>query len=284
MDKYIRRLTEDDYSLFQAMDTGIEDDYISHFFHRFIHSGDRIYGMFVEEQLAVMAGYSIYAENYAMLGRLRSDRRFQGKSLATELMTYVKQEALKEEKVHWVGGNTEEKNIPARRVLEKAGLAPRITQYAAVAAEVGMLESGAAPWQEITSPARKREWLESTYVKEGSLFPYQCYYPFPATAALFEEKELASWKMYENPGGTKFVLAKHDQKRTHYLHVGYPWEDFQEPGLWETITSAQRSLEKEIEEDTKVWLDLPKDAASHLPAQHPFNLSSIWVLHEAAAG
>lgn len=282
MQKYIRRLTEDDFPLFLAMDTGIEDDYIAHFFQRFVHAGDSLYGLFAEDQLAVMAGFSVFAGSYAMLGKLRSDRRFQGKSLATELMTYVKNEALQRKEVKWVGGNTEEKNLPARRVLEKSGLTPRITQYAATAASVFPLETGAGSWKKVTSLKKKQQWLENTYLKENKIFPYECYYPFPAAPSLFGKEELQSWNMYENEAGTRFVITKHDQKRTHYVHVGYPWDDFhRQPGFWETISAAQQELEEKLQEKPIIWLDLPKEAAGSLPPGHPFNLSSIWVLHEA---
>lgn len=280
--KTLRQLYPEDIHHFAAMDTGIEDDYIFAFFDRFATEPNRLFGLFIGNQLAAIAGYSIFAGHYAMLGRLRSDRRYQGRSLATDLMTYVKEAAWLADGVKWVGSNTEEKNIPARRVLEKSGLTPRITQYAAVAADVSGLQNGGEQWRQVTSLEEKKAWLQEAYLKRENIFPYQCYYPFPASEALLEDEELQPWKMYENKAQDRFFIAAHDQKRTHYLHVGYPWNDFSEqPGLWETIADAKQQLTAEVGEETKVWLDLPKKNEVHLPEGHPFQLESIWVLHEA---
>lgn len=278
----IRQLHAQDITSFAAMDTGIEDDYIYAYFERFVSGPNSLYGLFIEDQLAAIAGFSIFADRYAMLGRLRSDRRFQGRSLATKLIIFVKEAAWKAEGVTWVGSNTEEKNLPARRVLEKSGLTPKITQYAATASDVSSMESGGEKWKEVTSTARKKAWLREAYLQESRIFPYQCYYPFPATEALLQDAELEAWQMYENPAQDRFVIFSHDQKRTHYLHIGYPWTDFAaQPGLWETISHAKQELSERVGEEAKVWLDLPKQEAVHLPKDHPFQLDSVWMLHEA---
>lgn len=282
MSEKIRRLTSEDYELYAAMDTGIEDDYINLFFERFAGGTNRLYGLFADGKLASMGGYSIFAGRYAMLGRLRSDRRFQRKSFATELMTHVKNEAFSAEGVRWVGGNTEEGNLPARRVLEKIGCKPKLTQYAATAKEVAAIESGEEVWQEIHSTGRKKYWLEKAYLSKSKVFPYQCYYPFPASAALFTENTIKDWTFYENKAGDRFFLTKHDQKRTHYLHVAYPWNDaWDQKGFWQTVSKAKQNLENELGEEAHIWMDIPKEEITGLPANHPFKLNSVWVLYEA---
>lgn len=278
----IRVLTTEDYHLFAEMDTGIEEDYIKLFFDRFTTGTNRLYGLFVGSQLASIGGYSVFARRYAMLGRMRSDRHFQGKSLSTELMSQIKQEALQADGVEWVGANTEEHNQSARRVLEKIGCSPRIFQYAATATDVSILETGANIWKQVHSLEQKKTWLEKTYLMEGNVFPYQCYYPFPASKALFEEDVIKRWSFFENDEKNRFVIVKHDQKKTNYLHVAYPWDDFaSQVGFWETITIARQQLADYLGEETYVWIDLAKEEAASLPANHPFLLSSIWVLYEA---
>lgn len=94
MNKTIRELAAEDFPLLQAMDTGIEDDYIKLFFDRFSTGTNRLYGLFVGDHLASIGGHSVFASRYAMLGRMRSDRRFRGKALSTELMSYIERETL----------------------------------------------------------------------------------------------------------------------------------------------------------------------------------------------
>ncbi|PYZ94699.1 GNAT family N-acetyltransferase [Salipaludibacillus keqinensis] len=282
MNKTIRPLTTDDYPLFEAMDTGIDGDYIKLYFNRFASGANKLYGLFVDGKLASMGGYSIFAGRYAMLGRLRSDRRFQGKSLATELMTHVRQEASEVEGIQWVGANTEEHNQPARRVLEKIGLTSTVIQHAAIAKDVTALEHRRKVWQEVDSFERKKVWLEKVYLRDKNVFPYQCYYTFPASEALFENEQIDRWTFYENHTQNRVVIVKHDQKRTHYLHMAYPWSDFAEQeGLWETVSMAREDLEDRLGEETYVWFDVPKEEATMLPEHHPFQLNSIWVLYEA---
>ena len=40
---------------------------------------NRLFGLFVENKLVSLGGFSIFANEYAMLGRLRSDRSIRGK-------------------------------------------------------------------------------------------------------------------------------------------------------------------------------------------------------------
>ncbi|NJP37410.1 GNAT family N-acetyltransferase [Alkalicoccus luteus] len=277
-DYSIRTLTGEDIDLYRSMDTGIEDDYVARIFYRLTGGRSEMYGLFTDDRLISTAGYTVFAGRYAMLGRLRSDRRYRGRSFATTLMSHVKEEALAQPHIHWVGGNTEEQNTPARKVLANIGLNQQATLQIAAADDVSRLANGYTPWQQITDGERKRSWLRETFLEAGGVFPYECYYPFPATDALFSHENLNTWRFYENDAGTRYMLTKIDTKDRSYLHVVYPWNDYNDqPGLWETIASAHVQSEQQLQEPLQVWLDIQE--ADALPAGHPFELRSRWTLY-----
>lgn len=281
MEKTIRVLSLEDLPYMKAMQTGIEDDYVTRIFERLVTTDqNRLFGLFLNDHLASVCGYSIFAKHYAMLGRIRSDIRYRGKDLATMLTSQVMDEAFKLPDIHWVGANTQEKNLPARRVLEKLGLSPQAVIYGATTKDVSWLESGSAGWNEMVDVKRKKQWVHDLYVKNGAVFPYECYYPFPASPELFAEDELETWSFFENADATRVVIAKRDIKKYHYLHAIYPWEDLMDqPGLWETIASAHKKLCRAVGEDALIWMDFTKEQAQSLPENHQFDLPSPWMLY-----
>ncbi|AXF55240.1 GNAT family N-acetyltransferase [Salicibibacter kimchii] len=280
MNLLIRQLHVEDLPRFAKMDTGIEDDYILAIFDRLVTGNHHLYGLFIDGELVSTGGYTVYANRYAMLGRLRSDQSLQGRNLSTKLMTFVIEKALQHPGIEWVGANTQEHNIPAQRVLEKLGLTTEITLFNATTNNVTSLQSGSEPWQPIHDLNRKREWIEKTYVQSSAVFPLECYYPFPASPALFSDDHLQNWSFYENHNQTRFFIAKTDQKKYHYLHVVYPWSDlWEQNGLWETVSAAYRTLKKQTGEDTYIWIDLTKEEVNLLPDAHPFALPSPWILY-----
>src|SRR5690625_378893 len=145
----IRRLNADDQPLVNEMDTGIQDDYVLHVFEFLMHE-DVLYGLSINNPLAILGGYSIYGDAYAMLGRLSSDRRFRGQDSGSKLMLHVIDEAFQDERIHWIGANTQEDNLPARRVLTKLGLVPLETLAGAMTKNATMLESGAETGKDMT--------------------------------------------------------------------------------------------------------------------------------------
>ncbi|EQB37828.1 hypothetical protein M948_04495 [Virgibacillus sp. CM-4] len=276
----IRRLQIEDEAYFAAMDTGIEDDYIQRIFHRLVTDSNRLYGLFSDKQLVSLAGFSVYAKRYAMLGRLRTDRRYKRKNFSTEMMTYMINEAVQLPGIHWIGANTQENNYPARRVLEKSGLTPYISLHGATASDTSALTTGEEIWQPIHDLQKKKGWINQAYINNHAIFPYECYYSFPATEDLFTEENLQTWEFYENPTSTRFIITKHDQKKYDYLHVAYPWNDItRQAGLWETITYAYRKLCRRTKKPTFIWIDLTKEEAKALPANHAFELPSPWILY-----
>lgn len=280
MNKTIRILNENDYPFYEEMDTGIEFDYVGRIFDRLAAGNNRLYGLFLDDQLVSVGGYSIYAKSYAMLGRLRSDCRFLGNGFSTVVMSHVLNEVLKLDGIQWVGANTQEHNMSAQRVLEKIGLTPRITLHGALIKDTSAIESGAELWTPVTDLERKKEWVSQAYIQTGAIFPYECYYPFPGSANLFQEDDLKQWSFFENADKTRFVITKYDQKKHHYLHAVYLWDDItSQPGLWETIANDYRKLLRQTDDETYIWMDLTKEEAKKLPDNHQFKLPSPWVLY-----
>ncbi|MFB4159437.1 GNAT family N-acetyltransferase [Geomicrobium sp. JSM 1781026] len=276
----IRQLHAEDRSVFARMHTGIEDDYILHIFDRLVTGNSYLYGLFIEEQLVTIGGFTIFQNTYAMLGRLRTDTRYRGQNLSTKLMETVIDKAFSIPEIQWVGANTQEHNTSARRVLTKLGLTPTATLHGATTQHPERLTNGSERWSEITDKTEKLRWLEKAYTSSGNVFPYECYYPFPATPSLFSEDDVANWRFFQNATEDRFFVAKKDQKKYHYVHLAYPWPDAaDQPGLWETVTTLFEEQTKETGDLTYVWLDLTKEMARTLPSDHPFDLPSPWILH-----
>lgn len=277
----VRKLNINDYAQVLSMDTGIEDDYILSIYDRLIDSPENaLYGMFINDKLVSFAGYTIYANTYAMLGRLRSDLNYRGRGFATELMSFVLEESLKLNHISWVGANTQENNLATRRVLEKIGLKPFPKLYGVIAEEVSSLEAGENSWTLIHNIQRKKEWINKMHVNKNNIFPYECYYPFPASKELFPNAVLSQWSFYENKEKTRFIIMKPHELGDLFLHTVYPWNDLMnQPGLWETIANEFHTLKRTTESDTYIWMDLSPEAVQSFPKEHPFKLDSPWILH-----
>lgn len=283
MTKTIRQLTADDYLLVESMDTGMEEDYVIRIFERLISGKNYLYGLFVQDKLVSFGGYSLFNHLYAMIGRLRSDRHYRSKDYATELMNYIISQAFESHHVEWVGANTQENNLPARRVLEKLGLSPYPALHGAITKSITPLVAGNKVWNQVLDINSKKKWLSNEFIQTKALFPYECFYPFPATWHLFQDDEIAQWNFYENESKTRCLITKPDQKGHHYLQVIYPWSDFmKQAGFWETISYDYQQVitrQSDSEMETYIWIDLTKEEVSHLPKNHPFELASPWILH-----
>ncbi|WP_280771940.1 GNAT family N-acetyltransferase [Salipaludibacillus daqingensis] len=280
MDKSIRKLHSKDYIYFEAMDTGLEEDYVGRIFEKLTSGNHALYGMFIDSRMVSMGGYSIFAGRYAMLGRLRSDRRFRGNNFATELISHIMNEASQVNGIHWVGANTQEYNTAARRVLEKQKLNCYVKLYGAITNDVSNLETGGKLWNPILSLDQKKEWIKEVYLKSPSVFPYECYYTFPTTDDLFQEEDIQKWSFFESEDKSRVLITKYDQKKDHYLHAVYPWSDIStQRGLWETITNEYNKLVKNTDGETYIWMDLTKEEVITLPNDHKFEVDSPWILY-----
>lgn len=277
-----RQLTLNDYALYEQMETGLEQDYMLRVFGRLVSENNRLFGMFEQDTLVAVAGYTIFCGEYAMLGRLRSDARYRKQGFGTIITQYILDAALQERGVKWIGANTEQHNIPAQKVLHKLDIPHVTTLYAAQADTLRPLLDGQPCWTKLTDLDKKREWLEQTYLDptfEKTVFPYEAYYPFPASAVMFSDEKLSEMVCCVNPANTRAVFLWEEEKGDAYLHVVYPWSDMMnQPGLFDTLSSI---FEEKLKRGTssKIWLDLTEKEAAELPADHPFELPSPWMLH-----
>ncbi|WP_033541369.1 GNAT family N-acetyltransferase [Planococcus sp. CAU13] len=279
MEKLIRTLTIDDLPKLKAMETGIEDDYVIRVFDRISTGNNKLFGLFNDEQLVSVGGLTIFAKQYAMLGRMRSDLRFRGNDLSTTLMKAVLEEAFKIPEISWVGANTQEENIPAQRVLKKIGLAEHHVSYGATARNLSGLENGQPVWRRIDNIPEKRQWLRRLFVESSAVFPYECYYPFPASEEMFEDSQIAAWNFFENASGDRVLITKKDVKKYYFLQAIYPFDDLMvQNALWDTISFAHKELAQKLPGGARIWMDLTKQQAAQLPDNHPFSLPSPWIL------
>ena len=279
METLIRALTKEDLPKLEAMETGIQDDYVIRVFDRISSGNNKLFGLFTDGQLVSVGGLTVFAKQYAMLGRMRSDLRFRGNDLSTRLMSKVLEEAFNLPDITWVGANTQEENIPAQRVLKKIGLAEKHVSYGATAKDLSSLKNGQPLWRRIGRISEKRQWLRRLYVESAAVFPYECYYPFPASEEMFEDEQIAAWNFFENDRGDRVLITKKDIKKHLFLQAIYPFDDIMEQsGLWDTVSLAQEELTSKYSSDVRVWMDLTKQQAARLPVDHPFTLPSPWIL------
>ncbi|WLR49332.1 GNAT family N-acetyltransferase [Halobacillus litoralis] len=196
----VKPLTIEDYPTLKEMDTGIEDDYVVRIFDRLVTSDSHeLFGLFQNGQMLAVGGYSLFGKDkFAMLGRLRSDRRFQLKGNATELLKPVVDQLKKDPRVSWIGANTHLGNLSARRVLEKLGIdqGPIIHYLTLKHPDLLAGHTPGPVWKPVDGLKRKRDLL--TGLKENALdtFPYECYYPFPFDEALFTDDYLQACSFF----------------------------------------------------------------------------------------
>ncbi|MCP8617664.1 GNAT family N-acetyltransferase [Salirhabdus salicampi] len=274
----IRQLQQSDLPSLEQMDTGIEDDYVIRIFSDLVKSErHEMYGLFRDENLVTIAGYSLFANHFAMLGRLRSDRRFTAKGYATELMKTVIEELKRKSFVKWIGANTQRNNISARKVLQKLGMQSHTTVYSSKLIHPKNIYGKPGPlWQTAETITEKRAWLAS--VKESALgmFPYECYYPFPYDYLLFSDEYLEGCTFYYNEEKSRFFILKEDRKDQWYLQFIYFWNDhFEQPGLIDTVIRALNTYSS----DYNLWVDFSEHAYEHLPYKDAFDIQDPWMMH-----
>lgn len=276
-----RPLTKEDFHLYERMQTQLEEDYMLRVFNRLTEGDNFLFGLFEQDTLIAVAGYTLFADEFAMLGRLRSDVRYRKKGYGSKIIEYVIEEALKNPSVQWIGANTEQHNKPALSILKKFNMPPIATLYAAQTDDVSSLCEGQSPWHEVTSMEEKEKWIKKTYLNpnfETSVFPFEAYYPFPAQPSLFEN-HLNTWRFFENDNQTRYMMIGTEEKGKNYLHVIYPWSDFiNQSGFFETIHSEFERAKVQESADL-IWMDLTEEEVASLPSKHPFKLPSPWVLH-----
>ncbi|KGX92872.1 GCN5 family acetyltransferase [Pontibacillus halophilus JSM 076056 = DSM 19796] len=275
----MRKLTNDDYDSLLHMDTGIQDDYVVRIFPQLVSSNTQaLYGLFEGDVMKTVAGYTIFADHFAMLGRLRSDRRFYSKGYATELLSYIIQDLRKLDNVQWIGAHTQIENKPARRVLDKLSISPVESTYHAAIDDwqhLGEIDPGTR-WEEVTQLHEKKAWIQKLSETSFRIYPYEMYYPFPYVEQLLSDAYIESSAFYVNDDGTRYVMMKEDVKRVRRTHVKYLWDDLHEQrGLWRTIAyEAAKHPNNEAP-----WIDVLPTVYEALQDEHGMDFSEEWILY-----
>ncbi|RWZ54951.1 GNAT family N-acetyltransferase [Halobacillus fulvus] len=276
----VRKLTLQDYSTLQAMDTGIEDDYVVRIFDRLIDSDSHeLFGLFQGPHMLAVGGYSLFGQNrFAMLGRLRSDRRYQQKGNATQLLLPVVDHLKQQEDIKWIGANTHLGNLPARRVLEKLGIEQGPVSHYLTLNKPELL-SGHSPgpvWEQVLDIDHKRALLQSLESNALGVFPYECYYPFPFDESFFTDDYLNATNFYVNDDRSRFVSIKNDTKKYDYSHVKYFWDDhYDQPGFFETLQDHWRQNLDNI----GCWIDFSDQGFKNIPDLSAYDVQEPWILY-----
>ncbi|GGM36076.1 hypothetical protein GCM10011351_22690 [Paraliobacillus quinghaiensis] len=275
----IRKLSLNDKLTVQQLQTNIEDDYVIKIFPDLVQSKmHAVYGLFENDTLITIAGYSLFPGGYAMLGRLRSDIRYHAKGYATKILNFIIEDLKTKPYINWIGGNTNIHNHAARRVLDKLELDEIKTLHSLSVKDANKLNGTPGDiWGAITSIAKKREVL-TAYVNHNviDVYPYECYYPFPFTQELVSDQHLAESTFYLNPTKDRLMIIKNDQKREWFAQVKYFWNDhFEQPGFWETV---YHYIENNPDQP-RPWLDFSDQGFKQIPDYDAFDLSDGWILH-----
>lgn len=266
------------------MDTQLKDDYMLRVFDRLTSDGNALFGLFQEETLIAVAGYTLFAGEFAMMGRLRSDSRYRKNGYGTLITDYIYKQVKNNPGIKWIGANTEQHNKPAQKVLKNLAVPHITTLYAAQTDDISgfTAQKERGNWQRVDSVSKKRKWLEKTYLNpqfDKAVFPLEAYYPLPACASLFTDDRLDGWICYENLDSSRAVFMWEEEKGKTYLHVVYPWSDVMtQPGLLSVIEEEFINSKQNSEVST-IWIDLTEEEVALLPDSHPFDLPSPWMLH-----
>lgn len=277
---HVNMLSIDDLPALQAMDTGIEDDYVIRIFDRLINSeSHKLFGLFQDKRMLAICGYSLFGGNkFAMLGRLRSDQRYQQKGNATQLLQPVIKHLKQQPEVSWIGANTHIGNLPARRVLEKLGIkqGPIVHYLTLTNPKLLTGHSPGSAWKPVHGIESKRQLLQSLTTNTLEMFPYECYYPLPFDEDLFTDQYLYKTSFYLNPDGSRFVVLQNDTKKFDYSHVKYFWDDhYQQPGFFETLLHHWQ----ENPENTGCWIDFSDQGFKNIPDLSAYDVQEPWILY-----
>lgn len=275
---HIRKLTLDDHTSVQNLQTNIVDDYVKRIFPDLIQSQTHtIYGLFESDTLITLAGYSLFPGGYAMLGRLRSDIRFTTKGYATKILAFIIEDLKKDPTIKWVGANTNIDNHAARRVLAKLEL-EQITTFYSLPVRNATLLNGVKGirWSDVVSIKEKRALLTTVASSKPLIFPYECYNPFPYSKALVTDKHLSESTFYQNHTKDRFIIIRNDQKQEWFAQVKYFWNDaFEQPGFWETVYHYVAKESREL----RPWLDFSQVAFNTIPNLAAFDVEDGWALY-----
>lgn len=249
----IRTLTHYDYEHVKGMVTNIEDDYIIRIFSHLVEQ-DLLVGYFINSKLVGLAGLTIFEDEVAILGRLRTHVRYRGKGIATSLMEVLIDHAYKSDRVKWVGYATEKDNLSANSLSSKLNM---VTKAEIISARVSPgtvigVDSG-GPFKKIDSlPSKQRKLAANAKESQFTFFPYAIYYPLPYIPDL-SDLYISNIEMYSSKAGDFFLMR--DEKGASYLHLKlFDLTLLKSKAMWKIVNRIAH------EEQRTIWLDLP---ASH---------------------
>lgn len=273
----LRKLTENDYDALRNMQTGLEDDYVVRIFHNLLERENNVmYGLFDQERMIAVSGYTLFSNKFAMLGRLRTDIRYRGKGYGTEILRAIIEELRMIPSIEFVSANTQLHNYSARKALTKLDLPHVTTLHPFILKDPHLVMSTPGEvWDTVNTIEEKRSFLQS--LKENALgaFPYEAYYPLPFDESLFTDEYLKDGTFYINSDRSRFLFCKVDQKGNLYLNCKYFWNDhFKQPGLFETI-----QYEWAKHEDVYgAWMDVSSEVATTFSSD-AFETQDPWLLY-----
>ncbi|MBM7551319.1 GNAT family N-acetyltransferase [Thalassobacillus pellis] len=275
----IRSLHLHDMEKLKKMDTGIENDYIIRIFKRLVSAAEHgVVGLFSDEDLVSLAGYTIFADEFAMLGRLRTDRNYSGQGYSTKVLQHIIDYSNRKANISWIGANTQIHNTPARKVIEKAGLNAGPTHFYTVLKSPEQVTGTKGPvWEKVDTFNEKSSLLASLHFTALDAFPYECYYPLPFDQQLFTNNYLEECTFYVNSATDRFVILRNDLKGDLYSHVKYLWDDhYEQPGFFETIQYHLKTISPET---AGAWIDFSQDGFKNIPDKTPYEIQKPWILY-----
>ncbi|MFP7171536.1 GNAT family N-acetyltransferase [Terribacillus halophilus] len=262
----IRQLTIDDYRSVLDMQTGIEDDYVIGSFPQLIENpAQSLFGLMTEEGLAAVAGVYRLPNGNGILGRLRSDIRYQSKGNATALLKHIIAYCEQDPRMNWLGAITRKSNLPAQRVLDKLNMRYNSQFISLLMENPGEAEfPAAAPWQPIEGTEAKRDAIEQA-AKDTKLafYPYEAYFPIPYAAAILEDEYIEKLSVFRNTDASRIMAIQEDFKGRDLAQIQYFWPDvFEQDGLWAAVFDYLQQSDRQLVPQ----LDVSPGNASCIPA------------------
>ncbi|KUP05411.1 hypothetical protein Q73_13380 [Bacillus coahuilensis m2-6] len=271
----VKRLSLDDFSKIKEMDTGIEDDYVVRAFENLLQRPDNfLYGLLEDERIVTVAGYSVFANRFAILGRLRTDRRYLSRAYATKLLLEIIEEMKNNPTISFIGAATNEPNVSANKVCQKLGLEQLVTFHCLTCRDFSKLQDNGPTWTPVETVNEKRIRLRSLKENALGMFPYECYYPLPLSERDLSDEYLHKMTCYENYDSSRFFFIHENQKGEFYSQVKYFWNDlFEQKGLWNTIALHVQ------QEQSIGWIDLSPQAFQNIKQPEIFDIQQPWRLY-----
>ncbi|GEM05753.1 hypothetical protein HMI01_27410 [Halolactibacillus miurensis] len=273
----IRPLTTTDFTLYQQMETGVENDYMLHVYDRLITPPNNyLYGLFKDKILVTVAGYTYFPGGNVMLGRLRSDLRFRKLGYPTQLLHFLVDIIKQDPDVCFIGGYTHIENWPAKKILAHLGLTFIDKYHNFPAINLGpFIVDKTLIWDEVITHSEKRAALQTLMNENIASFVYEAYYPFPFSSCLISDDKFSAMRIFQSPLTQRYLFVDDDYKGEKLLNIRYVHEDiFTTPGLFHTIAELLKH-----EPDRLPWFNFSKTQYSELKHKDCFRLEEGWELH-----